>query len=298
MAAEHIAWLNGSLVPLSQASLSIFDAGVLSGAIVSERLRTFRHEPFLLDDHIARLAASAEAAFVPLSLSAARIADLIREIVQRNAELVPPEYDLSVSVFATPGVDRAGTLCVYATAIPAHQYVASYEGGISLAIPATHAMPAGTLSPQIKTRSRLHWHIADAQAERLEGTALLLHTDGTAAETATGNLFVYRNEELLTPKRAGTLHGISQSYVMRLAGWLGLTCREAELLPDDVIAAREAFVTSSVYCMLPVVRLNRSQIGDGRPGPVYGSLLRVWSEAVEVDIAGQMSLMAGGKRAK
>lgn len=294
MPAEHVAWLNGKLVPLSQASLSIFDAGVLSGAIVSERLRTFRHEAFLLDEHVARLAASAEAAFVPLSLSPARIADLVREVVRRNAELIPAEDDLAVSVFATPGVGPEGTLCAYATGIPANQYTASYDYGISLAIPPTRATPAATLSPQIKTRSRLHWHIADSQAGPADPAvkALLVDADGFVTETATGNLFVVSTDgsRILTPRRAKTLNGISQAYAI---GLLPLEVAEADLRPEDVMSASEAFLTSSVYCVLPVARLNRTAVGRG-PGTIYRALLRNWSDRVGVDIAGQMRRMATG----
>lgn len=292
MAAEHVAYLNGSLVPLSQASLSIFDAGVLSGAIVSERLRTFRHEPFLLDEHVARLAASAEAAHVPLSLSAAEIADLIREVVRLNAELVPAEYDLGVSVFSTPGVDLAGTFCVYATPIPAHLYAGAYDAGLSLVTPPTRAIPGESLSPQIKTRSRLHWHIADAQAGRIEpgSKALLVDDKGFVTETATGNLFVVPpgGLRILTPRRTKTLGGSSRAYVLDL---LPLDVEEADLRPEDVASAGEAFVTSSVYCLLPVVRLNRAPVGRGA-GPIYRKLLADWSDRVGVDIAGQMRQMA------
>lgn len=293
IAAEHVAWLNGEYVPLSRASLSIFDAGVLSGAFVSERLRTFRHEPFLLDEHVARLVASAEAAFIPLAQSSTEIAGLIREVVRRNASLVPPEDDLAVSVFATPGTDLKGTLCVYATAIPAQQYAAAYDG-IALVTPATRAMPAATLAPRIKTRNRLHWHIADAQAAQIEpgAAALLVDQGGFVTETATGNLFIVSGggRRIVTPRRTKTLCGISQVFVSGLLSGV----EEADLTVEEVAAADEAFVTSSVYCVLPVVRLNRVAVGTGGPGPVYRSVLRDWSERVGVDIVEQMRRMAAG----
>jgi branched-subunit amino acid aminotransferase/4-amino-4-deoxychorismate lyase len=295
MASEHVAWLNGEHIPLSRASLSIFDAGVLSGAIVSERLRTFRHETFLLDEHVARLEASAEAAFVPLAVPPGGIAELIREVVRKNARPVPPEDDLAVSVFATPGTNQKGALCVYATAIPARQYAAAYEAGIALATPDARAMPASTLAPQIKTRNRLHWHIADAEASRIDSgsAALLADKDGFVTETATGNLFAVFDggRRIATPRRTKTLCGISQAFAFGLLPGV----EEADLTAEELAAAEEAFVTSSVYCVLPVVRLNRVAIGTGKPGPTYRKLLRDWSERAGVDIAGQMQRMAAGR---
>lgn len=294
MAPPHVAWINGRYVPLAEAALSVFDAGVTTGATVTERLRTFRHEPFLLDDHVTRLAASAEAAHVRLPLPPAEIAALTREVVRRNAALVPANDDLAVSAFATAGTAAGPTLCVHATPIAAGDYAAAYGEGLKLATPVVRAIAAESLPPQIKTRSRLHWHIADAQADALDAgaKALLVDIDGHVTETATGNLFVVTGggRRIATPRRRSTLGGISREFA---AGLLASPVEEADLTPEDVAAADESFVTSSVYCVLPVTRLNRTPVGAG-PGPVYRNLLRDWSERVGVDIAGQMARMASG----
>ena len=294
MPVEHVAWLNGEYFPLSQASLSILDPGVLSGAIVSERLRTFRHEPFLLNEHLERLSASARAAFLDLPAAGRELEQLVREVVARNAALVPASHDLAVSLFATAG----GTLCIYATAIPAHSYAAAYDDGISLIIPPVQAMPPESFSPHIKTRNRLHWHIADAMARQVDSTAraLLVDGEGFVTETPTGNLFLAVQNELFTPRRTRTLRGTSQSFVIELAERAGFVCREADMTAADLALGMEAFVTSSIYCMLPVVRLEGAALDSGRPGPVYQRLLRIWSDSVGLDIAGQMKQMAHGAR--
>jgi branched-chain amino acid aminotransferase len=293
MAAEHVAWLNGRFVPLTEASLSIFDAGVTRGATVTERLRTFRHEPFLLDEHLTRLGASAQASYVPLAASLGEIQDIVRDVIGQNAAVISAEDDLAVSIFATPGTEAGPTLCVTATPITARQYADTYETGLRLVTPATQSMPAETVAPQIKTRSRLHWHIADCQAAQQEpaAKALLIDQNGFVTETATGNLFVsfHGGRRIATPRRTRTLCGISQAFVLKM---LPGVAEEADLRPDNVTAADEAFVTSSVSCILPVVSLNGWGIGEGRPGLVYRRLLAAWSEAVGVDIAGQMRRMA------
>jgi branched-subunit amino acid aminotransferase/4-amino-4-deoxychorismate lyase len=293
MPADSLAWLNGRFLPLQEASLSIFDAGVTTGASVAERLRTFRHEPFLLDEHLARLGDSANAAYVRLREPTGTIRSIVLEVVQRNATSVSVEQDLVVSIFATAGVADSPTLCVTASPIPAADYADSYETGVTLTVPPTMAMPADVISPQIKTRNRLHWHIADRQADELDrgARALLVDQDGFVTETASGNLFIVRGRKLLTPRRKGTLHGISQAYVMTLASDQNLETTEANFATNDVLHADEAFLTSSVYCMLPAVRLNRCGIGDGRPGATYRRLLAAWSDRVGVDIAAQMMRM-------
>ena len=294
MTVEPIAWLNGGFVSLEEASLSIFDAGVTTGAAVTERLRTFRHQPFLLDEHLARLQTSAEAAFVRLRESTESIRSIVLDVVERNAACISADDDLAISVFATDGVAASPTLFASASPIPARDYARSYEAGIALAIPPTVAMPTSVISPQIKTRNRLHWHIADRQAEQFDtgSKALLVDTDGFVTETASGNLFIGRGRKLLTPRRDRTLHGISQAYVMSLALQAGFAVTETDLSVDDVLSSDEAFLTSSVYCMLPVVRLNRCTIGNGRPSDIYRAVLEAWSRRVGVEIVEQMRRMA------
>ncbi len=293
-----IAWLNGRFLPLREASLSVLDAGVTTGASVTERLRTFRHQPFLLDEHLIRLKESAEAAFVRLREPIDRVRSLVEEVVQRNRSLLDDADDFSVSVFATDGIDSQSTLCVHCTPIPAETYASHFDTGMALVTPGVAALPSAVLPPHIKTRSRLHWHIADRLAERMESgaKALLVDHDGLVTETSTGNLFVVRGKSLLTPRRDRTLAGISQRFVARLAEELGFQVAEGDLRVDDILAADEAFLTSSVYCMLPVVRLNRSPIGSGNPGRAFQAILTAWSERVGVEIAAQMRRMAAEQK--
>ena len=295
--SESIAWLNGQFLPLRDAALSVLDAGVTSGASVTERLRTFRHRPFLVTEHVTRLLASAAGADVPLTQSAAELEMLIEEITTLNAALVPAADDLTISVFATAGTSSGPTLCLHATPLPAEQYAPVYAG-LRLIVPPTRALPANVLSPQIKTRSRLHWHIANAQAAAVDpgATALLIDSDGLITETSAGNLFIVRGGRLLTPDRRRTLHGISQAYVKQLAAEVGLETLEADLRPSDIEDADETFLSSSVSCLLPVLRINQTSIGNNRPGLIYGQLLAAWSAAVGVDIAMQMVRMAAEQR--
>jgi branched-subunit amino acid aminotransferase/4-amino-4-deoxychorismate lyase len=298
MSADPIAWLNGRYLPLRQASLSVLDAGVTSGASVTERLRTFRHKPFLLEEHLVRLQASADAAFVRLRVPIENVRSIVNDVVLRNAASLSTGDDLSISVFATAGVDSQPTLCVHAAPLPAEQYAARHDVGVALVTPTVAAIPRDALSPQIKTRSRLHWHIADQLAQRTEvdAKALLVDHEGLVTETSTGNVFAVRGNSLLTPRRDRTLAGVSQAYVMRLAETLGYDVAETDLRVDDLLAADEAFLTSSVYCMLPVIRLNRSPVGSGEPGPTFRAILTAWSGEVGVDIANQMLRMAAERK--
>ena len=69
---------------------------------------------------------------------------------------------------------------------------------------------------------------------------------------------------------------------------LGLKVIEKNIEPYDVYTADEAFMTGTPFCMLPVVKLNGLNIGDGKVGEIYNRLLNKWSSNVEVDIKSQI----------
>jgi branched-subunit amino acid aminotransferase/4-amino-4-deoxychorismate lyase len=92
------------------------------------------------------------------------------------------------------------------------------------------------------------------------------------------------------------LQGVSRGVVFDLGRTLGIPVVEEDLQPYDVYNADEAFFTSTSPCILPVTRVDRRAIGDGKPGPVVGRLLRAWSELVGVDIVEQARRYAPRER--
>src|SRR5579871_5367092 len=96
---EPLVFLNGKLIPASQAHLAIFDAGVVLGATVTEMTRTFRQQPYRLDDHIARLFRSLKYTRMDIGMTKDQLAGVSRELVANNAKLVDPEDELGLIHF-------------------------------------------------------------------------------------------------------------------------------------------------------------------------------------------------------
>src|SRR5689334_19407156 len=106
---EPLVFLNGKLLPSSQAHLAIFDAGIVLGATVTEMTRTFRHEPFRLEDHLDRLFRSLKYTRMEIGMTKAQLAAVSRELLAENAKLIDSEDELGLVHFVT-----AGELPVYA----------------------------------------------------------------------------------------------------------------------------------------------------------------------------------------
>lgn len=312
---DAFAYLNGSYVPYAEAKLPVWDYAVVQGVTVTDMIRTFAGEPFRLEQHLRRFAASREAVGIELLENDSRLTQIVREVITRNRARVPPGGDCGVLLFATPGVYTGymgfvlppgesisstnlswarPTLCVHPFTLAFKRFHLSYGNGVALAIPKVRQIPDWSIPPSIKYRSRLHWYLAEREARAIDpvASALLLDEHGCVTETATGNLFIVRKGHLLTPRAETTLGGVSQEFVMELARAAGLPVERADLTAEFVGRADEAFLTSTTYCVMPVTRLDNVPIGDGRPGPITQRMLQLWSEAVGFNLREQAERMS------
>ncbi|HEY0982985.1 aminotransferase class IV [Schlesneria sp. T3-172] len=298
---EAIAYLNGEFLPVSKAALSVFDLGVVAGSSVSEMARTFRHVPFRLDEHLRRLEQSLDVVKVDPGLSSSEIQSICLQVVQNNAKLIPRDHDLGLIIFVTAGQNltylgmhertraRTPSVCVHTFPLPFELWSGRYLTGLHLVTTSVKSLPDDVIDTRIKHRSRLHWHLADLEAKKVDPAAMALLTDhdGLLTETGTGNLCIVTGSTIATPSQH-VLAGISRDVAGELATSLGLTFVTARIRPDELSRATEAFLTSTPHCMLPVTRFNGSPIGAGVPGPVFQRLMAAWSDLVGVDIVKQM----------
>lgn len=299
---EPLAYLNGQMLPASQARLPIYDAGIVLGATVTEMTRTFRHEPFRLDDHLARLFHGLGHLSLDIGMSPARVGELSREVLAHNLAAVDSADDLGLIQFVTAGEyptyaamageqSRPGpTVCIHTFPLRWELWAKGLTQGLRLVTPTVRHVPPECYEPSVKYRSRLHYYLADQEARRVdpEAKALLLDLDGHVTETSGANFLIVDAGTIVSPTLRNILPGISRATVVELAGELGIPFEERDLSLEAALAADEAFVTSTPYCLMGVTRINGHAIGDGRPGSVLRKLQAAWSERVGVDIAAQV----------
>jgi branched-subunit amino acid aminotransferase/4-amino-4-deoxychorismate lyase len=300
--AEPLVYLNGRTVPASQAHLAIYDAGVVLGATVTEMTRTFRHRPWRLEEHLARLGRSLKYTRMDVGLSADELARISRELVEHNARLIDPQDELGLIHFVTAGefptyaglagraARTAPTVCIHTFPMPFELWAEKLRTGSHLVTPAIRHVPPQCYDPKMKYRSRMHYYLADQEARLVdpEASALLLDLAGNVTETSGANFLIVRQGRIESPTTVNTLPGVSRQTTIELAARLGIAFVERDLQVFDVVNADEAFTASTPYCLLPVTQINGLAIGDGRPGPVFRRLLAAWSEAVGLDVERQI----------
>ena len=304
---EPVVFLNGEMIPASQAHIAIYDAGVVLGATVTEMTRTFRHRPFRLEDHLARLYRSLKYVRFDVGMREEEMAATTHRLIEHNVGLIGPDEELGIIHFVTAGEFRvyagsAGgsgkvppTVCIHSFPMPFHLWASFFEEGIHVVTPSTRHVPPQCVDPKMKYRSRLHFYLADQETHLVDprASSLLLDLDGNVTEMSGGNFLIVRDGTILSPTTRNILPGISRQTVIELAEQLGIPFVERDIQVHDVVNADEAFESTTPFCIAPVTRINGIPIGDGKPGPITKRLLEAWSALVGLDIVEQFR-RAGG----
>jgi len=297
-----IVFLNGQMVPAARAHLNIYDRGIVLGATVTEMARTFGRKPFRLERHLRRLAGSLQCVGFDIGMSMDQLGETAQEVVEHNARLLGAGGELGLVIFVTAGehpmyagspdmtIRPGPTLCVHTFPLLFHLWAQKMRCGADLVTTSIRHVPPQCIPSGMKHRSRMHYCLAEQEARQIapEAIPLLLDVEGNVAETSTANFLIVERETIVSPRLTNILPGISREMIVELAAGLGIPFVERDFGISDVERADEALLASTPYCLMPAVRVNQRPIGDGRPGPVFRRLIDAWSEAVGLDVYGQI----------
>jgi branched-chain amino acid aminotransferase len=277
MNAELLVYLNGRLVPRSEACVSVFDAGFQSGDGVWEGLRVYHGVVFELDTHLARLDASAKALAITIPLSAAELAAAIDETLRANNL----NDDTHIRLMVTRGVRRTSGMDPNnargseptVTIVAERKPVQVHDAGIRLQTVHTRRPSPDVLDPGIHHANQLNSILAkiEANAAGVDG-GLMLDKDGFVAETDSANIFMVKDGQIATPRPVFCLHGITRGIVLREARMAGIAASERDITLFDLYSADEVFTTGTLGELTPVGEIDRRQIGDGRQGVITKQL--------------------------
>lgn len=293
---ERLVYINGEYVPESQAKISIFDSAVMLGDTATESTRTFSHKPFKLDEHITRLYHSLKIMRVDTELSAEEMTRVTLEVFERNLPLYGQDDDLwivhNVSRGAYPpsgdqSTKRKPTIIIHTAPMSLDYWAEFYVRGCHAVTPFSRMIPAQSLDPKIKNRSRLSYTLAELEVKLVDPRAqgIILDLDGFLGENKGGNFFVAHDGLLRTPPTWQALAGVTRQTTVEIAQQKDIRVEVTPLQPYDVHTADEAFFTSTPYCIMPATKFNGLPVGDGMVGPVTKELLEGWNEIAGFDIA-------------
>lgn len=276
--------LGRGLVDPETPVLHADDQGLQRGRAAFETLRVYGGRPFGLDEHLDRIAGSAERIGLP-PVSRAELDDLARLVVEAGGE-----PDCVLRFYWTGGREdgEQATALAMVSPLPTGHDELRASGthliALQLGIAASLRAASPWLLGGVKSTSYAVNMAAEAEARRRGADdAVFLSAEGYVLEGPVTNVWWRRDATLFTPSlELGILAGVTRSQVLRSAAELGYEVEEGWFQLDALAGAEEAFTSSSVRELMPAVSVDGLPVGTGRPGPAVTALQRVLRAAATV----------------
>jgi len=270
-------YINGKYFDKPDAKVSVYDHCLLYGDGVFEGIRVYGGKVFRLKEHVERLYESAKAIKLEIPISKEQMTEAILATVKINNK-----QDGYIRPVVTRGAGSLG-IDPRKTSDPQVIIIVDdismyppelYEHGMELATVSTIRNHPNALNPRIKSCNYLNNILAKiegAQAGCVE--ALMLNHKGEIAECSGDNIFLVKRGVLKTPPTdAGILDGVTRGVMLEMAKAANIPTQELALTRHDLYAADECFLTGTGAEVIPVIKCDGRQIGNGKPGPVTRQL--------------------------
>jgi branched-chain amino acid aminotransferase len=278
-----LIYLNGDLVPRSEAKVSIFDAGFVLGDGIWEGIRLHRGRLVFLGAHLDRLFDGARTLDLDIGLTRAEMEAALQRTVAENGMEDGAHLRLMVTrgLKKTPNQDPRHTIGKATVVITAEYKQPSPEivtRGLALFTSAIRCTPSDMFDMRLNTHSRLNLITALLQAIRAGADeALMLDPHGFVSSCNATNFFIVRNGEVLTSTGDYCFQGITRGNVIELCRTNGIPIRLGNFALKDVYNADEAFVTGTFGGVTPVREVDGRTLPAALPGPVTARLRELYT---------------------
>lgn len=268
-----LVWYNGVTSPLEEATVPAADHAHLYGDGLFEGIRFYSKKVYKLDEHLRRLYDGINSMGYDMPMGRDELRGVVLSTC-RETGLEDGYIRLNVTRGTGLGLDPKGihptNVMVMVSTLNLYP-PEKYELGLTVMTSPFRVIPMDSLDPRIKCIGRYASNILAKQyANRVgAGDALLLNHQGYVAEGTGNNIFIVREGVIRTPHPScGILKGITRDRVIELARGQGIEVVEDFLSHFDFFAADEAFFTGTATEVIPMVSLDGSRIGCGKPGEV------------------------------
>ncbi|MBI3354662.1 MAG: branched-chain-amino-acid transaminase [Nitrospirae bacterium] len=278
-------YINGEYYDKADAQISVFDHGLLYGDGVFEGIRIYNGRVFKLKEHIERLYQSAKAILLEIPVSNGGMEEAVIGAVKINKKengyirlmVTRGEGLLGID----PTTCRRPTIIIIVSDIQAYpeKY---YKNGIGIITASSRRIPSDCLDPRIKSLNYLNNIMAKIEARQANCLeAVMLNKEGFVTECTGDNIFIVKNDELLTPASyQGALDGITMSTVIDMANSLKIKTLKTSLTRYDIYNSDECFLTGTGAEIIPVIKIDGRVIGNGRTGAITRRLIKGFKELV------------------
>ena len=281
-------WLDGKFVPLSKAKVPITTHAIHYGTSIFEGIRGYWSSKnlyiFRLNDHIKRFRNSGKFYNITFNFSNKQIENAVLNLCKKNkikeSCYIRPFYFVGqyginlhvtkkapthVGIFSFPFGDLFNKNGITAT-------ISKWRKFSDLSTPIQAKMGGNYLNSVLATQ--------DAKQKGFD-EAILLDQSGNVSEAPGENIFLVKNNKLITPTlSASALDGITQKSIITLAKNMNLEVKVRKVSKKELKFADEIFLSGTAAEITPVIKLDKKKIGDGKVGKITKSLMTSYTEIV------------------
>ena len=276
------AWMNGTVIPISQAAIPVNDWGLVHSDITYDVVPVIDGAFFRFDEYLARFLSSMENLHLDPGMSKRDIKAALHQMVSKSR--LRDSYVAMVCSRGKPKIagSRDPRDCdnhFFAWCVP-YVHVIKPEvveqGATAWIAQNAYRIPENSVNPLVKN---YHWGdftqgIFEAKDKDYE-TVILLDYDGNVTEGPGFNVFAVKDKVLITPDR-GVLAGVSRKTVLEMAEHLGINTSIRSLSVEELLEADEVFLSSSGGGVIPIIRVNETIFGNGASGPISVQLNKTY----------------------
>jgi branched-chain amino acid aminotransferase len=279
--AEEV-FLNDKLVDIDKACIPASDSGFLYGAGLFETMRSHNGVVFALRDHLDRLFFSVGALSINNSYDRGHITDAIHQVLRAN-QLTDARVRLTLTngPMAESEQQRKPTLLITGTKLQSYppEY---YKKGVLVVLCPYRQNPSEPTCGH-KTTSYFSRMIAlNLAHQKRAAEALWFTVDNRLAEGCVSNVFLVKDSVLYTPPiETPVLAGVARKTVCQIALRDSIRFVEKDLSINDVLGADEIFLTNVIMEVMPIIKVEKHTVGDGKVGPMAKELQKRFDEFIK-----------------
>jgi len=254
---NEVVFLNGKILPLKEAKISISTPGVLYGWGLFETMRSYNNKIVYFNQHLKRIKDSSRLLGIKLSYSMDRLKDIIKQAVKINC--FRDSYVRLTVWKSNSGADILVVVKKY------HPYSSEkYKRGFQVCL-SSFRQNENSVFTRLKTTNYLLYQLSFKKAkDKGFDEAIILNNRGLIAEGSRSNIFFIKEEELFTPSlECGCLDGITRRVIFDLAKEYKIKIYEGNFTLQDLYRADEAFLTNSLMGVMPLERIEKHRIAKG-----------------------------------
>ena len=281
-------WFDGKVVDWQDANVHLLTHTLHYGLGVFEGVRAYNTPKgpsiFRLQDHTERLFSSAETVSMRIPFSQIELNEAHKEVIKLNQ--LTEAYIRPMCFYGSEGMGlRADNLEVHCMVAawewPSYMEPKAREMGIKVKLSSHRRQVRNPVSSAKVNGNYVHSIVAlnEALAEGFD-EALMLDSEGNVAEGSGENIFIVKDNLLITPDLEASLDGITRRTILDLAKELNINYEIKKLKFEDVLRADEAFFSGTAAEVVPINSLDNKLIGNGKRGPLTEQLQNTYFDQV------------------